>query len=119
MPRAESKKWKQLADCLDVIARQIDYPATNQGFCRRKVKFMDDALVEIIRAAQEARSIIRHPHADRDLRCICGKMYHAANGSSCPHCQRPPAEGSILHNSQAQPPKFGSRESMRITWKPF
>lgn len=60
MPRRESEKWHRLAGCLDTVAKQIDYPATHQGFCRRKVKVMDAALVEIIRAAQEARSIIQH-----------------------------------------------------------
>lgn len=60
IPRRETEKWSRLAKCLDVIARQIDYPATHQGFCRRKVKVLDAALAEIIRSAQEARSIIQH-----------------------------------------------------------
>lgn len=60
MPRRETEEWKRLASCLDIIARQVDYPATHQGFCRRKVKVMDAALVQIIRAAEEARSLIQH-----------------------------------------------------------
>lgn len=60
MPRVNSKEWNILADALNVIADQIDYPATHQGFCLRKVKVMDAALSKIIQAAAAAQSIIRH-----------------------------------------------------------
>lgn len=60
MPQRESEKWKELSKCLDTVMREIDYPAIHQGFCRRKVKVLDAALVKIIQAATDAQSIIRH-----------------------------------------------------------
>ena len=60
MPRRESEKWKELSKCLDTVMTEIGYPAIHQGFCRRKVKVLDAALVKIIQAATDAQSIIRH-----------------------------------------------------------
>ena len=60
IPRRESERWKELSKCLDTVMTEINYPAIHQGFCRRKVKVLDAALVKIIQAATDAQSIIRH-----------------------------------------------------------
>ena len=57
-PRPESPKWKELGHHLDSIYEDCNN-AIRFGFVQGKTKLLDEKLGKIIRAAEEARRLLR------------------------------------------------------------